>query len=129
MKKYKKESLINGNTAPLQRHLLFSVQLILALMMWSPIRAQGAQQPDVWEPLKYFVVSWEGMAKGQPGISARIMYRGDQQREHRRQGIGCKKRRPIFDEHRSSPTLWHAVPLGRPKCALQTLQNGLRSDG
>ena len=67
MKKHKKESLINSNTVPLKRHILFGAQLILALMMWSPIRAQVAQQPDVWEPLKYFVGSWEGMAKGQPG--------------------------------------------------------------
>ena len=67
MKKYMKESRINSNTAPLQRHILFGAQLILALMMWSPIRAQGPQQPDVWEPLKYFIGSWEGMAKGQPG--------------------------------------------------------------
>src|SRR5499426_4737831 len=67
MKKHKKESLINSNTAPLKRHILFGAQLILGLMMWSPIRAQVAQQPDVWEPLKYFVGSWEGTAKGQPG--------------------------------------------------------------
>jgi hypothetical protein len=67
MKKHKKESLINSNTAPLERHILFGAHLILALMMWSPIRAQDAQKPDVWEPLKYFVGSWEGMAKGQPG--------------------------------------------------------------
>jgi hypothetical protein len=67
MKKHTKESLINSNTALLQRHILFGAQLILAFMMWSPIRAQGTQQPDVWEPLKYFVGAWEGMAKGQPG--------------------------------------------------------------
>jgi hypothetical protein len=67
MKKHTKESLINSNTAPLQRHILFGAQLILALMMWSPIRAQVTQLPDVWEPLKYFVGSWEGMANGQPG--------------------------------------------------------------
>ena len=67
MKKYKKESLINSSTSPLQRHILLGAQLMLALMMWSPIRAQDAQKPDVWEPLKCFVGSWEGMAKGQPG--------------------------------------------------------------
>jgi hypothetical protein len=43
MKKYKKESRINSNTAPLERHILFGAHLILALMMWSPIRAQDAQ--------------------------------------------------------------------------------------
>ncbi len=46
---------------------MFGAQLILALLLWSPIQAQSTQQSDAWEPLKYFVGSWEGVAKGQPG--------------------------------------------------------------
>ncbi|HEY6400989.1 MAG TPA: hypothetical protein VI479_06245 [Blastocatellia bacterium] len=67
MKKYKKESRINIRTAPSLRLMMFGGRLILALLLWSPIRAQSTQQPDAWEPLKYFVGSWEGEAKGQPG--------------------------------------------------------------
>jgi hypothetical protein len=67
MKKYKKESRINSHSAPLLRLIMLGTQLILAFLLWSPIRAQSAQQPDAWEPLKYFVGSWEGVAKGEPG--------------------------------------------------------------
>jgi hypothetical protein len=42
-------------------------QLLLTLLLCVTIKAQTAQQPDVWEPLKYFVGSWESAAKGQPG--------------------------------------------------------------
>ena len=67
MKKCEKESRINSYTTPLLRCAVFCAPLILALLLWSPIRAQATQQPDAWEPLKYFVGSWGGMAKGQPG--------------------------------------------------------------
>jgi hypothetical protein len=65
MEKYKNEPWIYSHSAPLLRNMIFGALLIL--LLWSPIRAQGAQQPDAWEPLKYFVGSWEGEAKGQPG--------------------------------------------------------------
>ena len=67
MKKYKRESRINNHMAPSLRCVTIGVQLLLALAMCASIRAQATQQPDVWEPLKYFVGSWEGLAKGQPG--------------------------------------------------------------
>jgi hypothetical protein len=67
MKKYKNEPRINCHTASSLRRMMMGAQLILALLLWSPIRAQSTQQPDPWEPLMYFVGSWEGAAKGQPG--------------------------------------------------------------
>jgi hypothetical protein len=38
------------------------------MLLPSLVIAQSAQQ-DVWEPLKYFVGSWEGTGNGQPGVS------------------------------------------------------------
>ena len=67
MKKYKIKSWINTHTAPSQRYVVLGTQLLFALLLCQPIRAQATQQPDVWDPLKYFVGSWEGKAKGQPG--------------------------------------------------------------
>ena len=67
MKKYKRESQINSHTALSLRCAIMGAQLLLALLLCPPIQAQATQQPDVWEPLKYFVGSWEGTAKGQPG--------------------------------------------------------------
>jgi hypothetical protein len=31
--------------------------------------SQADKKPDVWEPLRFFVGSWEGSGKGQPGSS------------------------------------------------------------
>jgi hypothetical protein len=67
MKKYKKESRIKSRAAPSLQFMLIGGQLLLALLLFTAIRAQAPQQPDVWEPLKYFAGSWEGTAKGQPG--------------------------------------------------------------
>lgn len=67
MKKVKRESRINSRTMPVLRGGIIGAQLLLVLSLSSPILAQTAQQPDVWEPLKYFAGSWEGAAKGQSG--------------------------------------------------------------
>jgi len=67
MKKVKRESRINSRTMPVLRGGIIGAQLLLALSLSSPILAQTAQPPDVWEPLKYFAGSWEGAAKGQSG--------------------------------------------------------------
>src|SRR5262245_20801367 len=53
--------------AGIERHVIIGSQLLLVLLLCAPTQAQTIQQPDVWEPLKYFVGSWEGAAKGQPG--------------------------------------------------------------
>jgi hypothetical protein len=45
------------------RKILFAVLLLPSFAI-----AQG-RQPDVWEPFKYFIGSWEGTGKGQPGVS------------------------------------------------------------
>src|SRR5262249_33801455 len=67
MKERKRESRINSYRAASLRSMIMCAQLLLALLPCAPTQAQTTQQPDVWEPLKYFVGSWEGAAKGQPG--------------------------------------------------------------
>jgi len=42
--------------------------LCVLLLVPSVAGAQGSQK-DVWEPFKFFVGSWEGTGKGQPGVS------------------------------------------------------------
>lgn len=42
--------------------------LSIVLLLPSLVIAQTAQR-DVWEPFKFFVGSWEGTGKGQPGVS------------------------------------------------------------
>jgi len=39
------------------------------LMLASVGAAQTPVRPDVWQPFKYFVGSWEGTGNGQPGVS------------------------------------------------------------
>ena len=39
------------------------------LLLPSFLTAQNSSQRDAWEPFKYFVGSWEGTGKGQPGVS------------------------------------------------------------
>ena len=46
---------------------LVGAPLLLVLVLSPGVVAQSAQQVDVWEPLKFFVGSWEGTAKGQAG--------------------------------------------------------------
>lgn len=41
--------------------------ILCVVLLCSPLMAQTGQQQDVWSPLKYFVGSWVGTAKGQPG--------------------------------------------------------------
>jgi len=41
--------------------------ILCVVLLCSPMLAQTGQQQDVWSPLKYFVGSWEGTAKGQAG--------------------------------------------------------------
>ena len=46
------------------------ISRVLSIVMLLPsfVIAQTAQR-DVWEPFKFFVGSWEGTGKGQPGVS------------------------------------------------------------
>ncbi|HZY09883.1 MAG TPA: hypothetical protein VFF29_01910 [Bacteroidota bacterium] len=37
--------------------------------MPSLIIAQGDKKRDTWEPIKFFIGSWEGTGKGEPGVS------------------------------------------------------------
>lgn len=41
--------------------LLFLIPLLVA--------AQETKKPDVWSPLKFFVGTWKGTGKGEPGVS------------------------------------------------------------
>ena len=43
--------------------------LITILLLPSFLIAQNSGPPEVWKPFKYFVGSWEGTGKGQPGVS------------------------------------------------------------
>jgi hypothetical protein len=43
--------------------------LLLLLLIPSFFGAQENKKPDVWSPLKYFVGTWKGTGKGDPGIS------------------------------------------------------------
>jgi hypothetical protein len=45
------------------------VILAALLMLPSAFAVQTKVSPDAWEPFKYFVGSWEGTGKGQPGVS------------------------------------------------------------
>jgi hypothetical protein len=40
-----------------------------AVLLSSLMTGQTAAQLDVWDPLRFFVGSWEGTGKGQPGLS------------------------------------------------------------
>ncbi len=43
-------------------------KILLALLLASsPAFAQTANKPDVWEPFRYFIGTWEGTSKGQFG--------------------------------------------------------------
>ena len=45
-------------------------EIIGAVLLLQPfLVAQKPAQPDSWEPFRYFVGSWEGTGKGQPGVS------------------------------------------------------------
>ena len=43
--------------------------ITVLLLLPSFLTAQNSAQRDVWEPFRYFVGSWEGTGKGQPGVS------------------------------------------------------------
>jgi hypothetical protein len=51
-----------------EKRMPIRVVLSFVFLFPSLAIAQTAQQ-DVWEPLKFFVGSWEGTGKGQPGVS------------------------------------------------------------
>ena len=44
-------------------------QIITAVLLPSFLLAQNSGQLETWEPFRYFVGSWEGTGKGQPGVS------------------------------------------------------------
>jgi hypothetical protein len=44
------------------------IMIAVLLLLLSFATAQSGQ-PDVWEPFRYFVGTWEGTGKGQPGVS------------------------------------------------------------
>ena len=67
MKIVKRRSQINRRRLNLLFSVITGAQLLFALLLSPAASAQTTQPPDVWEPLKYFVGSWEGTAKGQPG--------------------------------------------------------------
>lgn len=41
--------------------------LLLIVLLAASATTQTTQKADVWEPLKFFVGTWEGTSKGQPG--------------------------------------------------------------
>ncbi len=43
--------------------------LLLLLLIPLFVGAQETKKPDVWSPVKYFVGTWKGTGKGDPGIS------------------------------------------------------------
>lgn len=43
--------------------------LIIVLIACGVVTAQTSGQPDAWTPFRYFVGTWEGTGKGQPGES------------------------------------------------------------
>jgi hypothetical protein len=58
---------VSRGAAPAALGLMLGAPILLALLLSSPALAQTAQKPDAWEPMKYFIGSWEGTSKGQPG--------------------------------------------------------------
>jgi hypothetical protein len=46
------------------RQIFLAITLVPGLLF-----AQADKKPDAWAPLKFFVGSWEGTGKGQPGVS------------------------------------------------------------
>lgn len=44
-------------------------KIMLAVLLLPSFVIAQSGQPDVWEPFRYFVGSWEGMGKGQSGTS------------------------------------------------------------
>lgn len=44
--------------------------LIVVVMTASLLYAQEEKKRDFWKPLKFFIGSWEGTGKGEPGISS-----------------------------------------------------------
>ena len=45
--------------------------ILIVVLILSPniLFAQEEKKPDVWEPLKFFLGSWEGQGEGRPGVS------------------------------------------------------------
>lgn len=43
--------------------------LLIIVVLSALCFGQSEKTPDVWEPLRFFVGSWEGTSKGQPGNS------------------------------------------------------------
>ena len=43
--------------------------LLIVLLTPSILFAQEEKKKDVWEPLKFFLGSWEGQGEGRPGVS------------------------------------------------------------
>lgn len=67
MNQDKKESPFQHQATSLLRRRIVRAEVLLVLLL-SPLGlAQTAPQPDLWEPLKYFVGTWEGTTKGQSG--------------------------------------------------------------
>ena len=54
-------------TAPLPRAGRRGASWLFLLCLSPLLMAQTTRPSDVWEPLKYFVGSWKGTVKGQPG--------------------------------------------------------------
>jgi len=43
--------------------------LLLLILLPLLVVAQENKKPDVWSPLKYFIGTWKGTGKGEPGVS------------------------------------------------------------
>ena len=43
--------------------------LLLLFLVPLLVGAQETKKPDVWGPLKYFIGTWKGTGKGEPGVS------------------------------------------------------------
>jgi hypothetical protein len=43
--------------------------LVAGFVLLTCVIASGQSKPDVWEPMKFFVGSWEGVGTGKPGTS------------------------------------------------------------
>ena len=73
--------------------------LLIIVVLSALCSGQSEKAPDVWEPLRYFVGSWEGTGKGQPGKSK-------VEREYQfvlNGGFLQVKNKSVFARHRLNP--------------------------
>jgi hypothetical protein len=49
--------------------MLRELIVVLSVLLPAGLFAQEAPKPNVWEPFRYFVGSWQGKSEGQPGTA------------------------------------------------------------